>query len=323
MKLLLSLVLITGFAHGASPAELVVAIRYLKPEGVSHSHVYLYREDGKLLRQLSKDDQGQDRDPFFSPDGESIVFTRKLKTAQEYWSVEPLGKNLHKLEQAPEWYLKAAYAPYFHYPEFEEPNADVTLPEPKFISADGETELILRMVKGDEFNEINGPGHGKNFLLRNVKTGMQYEMGAMPGFVGLASLLQLGSDSNARFLLTPSLRVAFFGLHLNSSDGDTTFAVDMNALRIINLSPNWAAPFPLPGEAAFLTFTSVRYVPIPGSTKTANCSYLEHWDSEFNCIRYATKESAAIFYGASMYRPNREPAVIYMPKDPDTRKLIP
>ena len=55
----------------------------------------------------------------------------------------------------------------------------------------------------------------------------------------------------------------------------------------MNLSRNWAAPFPLPGEPAFLTFTMVRYVPIPDSPKTANCSYLERWDAKLKKVRYA------------------------------------
>jgi hypothetical protein len=41
-------------------SEIVIAIRYLQAEGTSHSHLYLYREDGKLLRQLTKDNSGQD-----------------------------------------------------------------------------------------------------------------------------------------------------------------------------------------------------------------------------------------------------------------------
>ena len=45
-----------------------------------------------------------------------------------------------------------------------------------------------------------------------------------------------------------------------------------------------------PGEAAFLTFTENRYVPIPGSS-------------------YARDKSAALCYGASMYRPSKNPGV--------------
>lgn len=65
--------------HGAEPAtEVVVAIRYFQQTGTSHAHLYLYRGDGRLLRQLTKDDGGQDRAPVFAPDGATIVFTRAL-----------------------------------------------------------------------------------------------------------------------------------------------------------------------------------------------------------------------------------------------------
>src|SRR5882724_7818127 len=87
-------------ARGAS--EIVMAIRYLQAEGTSHSHLYLYREDGKLLRQLTNNDPGQDSGPIFAPDGNMIVFTReKPNDVREFWSVDPLGKTLKKLDAAP------------------------------------------------------------------------------------------------------------------------------------------------------------------------------------------------------------------------------
>jgi len=85
----------------------------------------------------------------------------------------------------------------------------------------------------------------------------------------------------------------------------------------VRLSPNWAAPVPLPGESAFLTLTENRYVPIPGTTKTANCSYIERWDAQLQKIRYARPKTAAIFYGASIYRPDRTPAVITIRQNAD------
>jgi len=76
-------------------SEIVIAIRYLQAAGTSHSHLYLYREDGKLLRQLTDDNSGQDSGPIFSPDGSVIVFTReKPNHALEFWSVGPRGSNL-------------------------------------------------------------------------------------------------------------------------------------------------------------------------------------------------------------------------------------
>jgi hypothetical protein len=111
--------------------------------------------------------------------------------------------------------------------------------------------------------------------------------------------------------------MVFFGLHLNSTDGDTTFALDLNGPRFVRLSSNWAAPVPLPGEAAFLTLTENRYVPIAGTTKTANSSYLEHWDAQLQKVRYAKPKAPAIFYGASMYRPDKTPKVIAIRQNAD------
>jgi hypothetical protein len=60
-------------ARGAS--ETVIAIRYLQAERSSHSYFYPYRENGKLLRQLTNDGSGQHSAPIFAPDGNVIVFT--------------------------------------------------------------------------------------------------------------------------------------------------------------------------------------------------------------------------------------------------------
>jgi hypothetical protein len=156
---------------------------------------------------------------------------------------------------------------------------------------------------------MDGPGRGKHYELRDLKTGKTVELGTLPGFVGLWGLLYLGGEANAVFLISPPLRVAFFDLHLNSTDGDTVFALDLTGPRLVQLSDNWAAPIPLPGEPAFLTSAEARYVPIPGSGMTANCSYVDHWDADLKKVRYA-RDTAAVCYGASMYRPGMTPAII-------------
>src|SRR5215216_6312454 len=95
-------------------SEIVIAIRYLQPQGTSHSHLYLYREDGKLLRQLTNDNSGQDSGPIFSPDGDTIVFTReKPNNVREFWSIDPRGTDLKKLDAAPDWYAQAKSSSYF------------------------------------------------------------------------------------------------------------------------------------------------------------------------------------------------------------------
>ncbi len=304
-------------------SEIVIAIRYLQAQATSHSHLYLYRESGKLLRQLTNDNSGQDVSPIFSAKGETIVFTReKIGNSREFWSVKPDGTDLKKLDAAPDWYAHGKSSPYFTNIESRE-SASATattsateaaspsaIPVATYKSPDDLFELILREDPKDEDDQINGAGHGKHFVLRDLKTGTETEFSKIPGFYGAFGLLHDNQDEKQHFLFDGPLRLAFFDLHLNSTDGDTVFALDLSAPRLVRLSPNWATPIPLPGEAAFLTVTENRYVLIPSSKKTANCSYIERWDEKLNHIRYAPEKSAALCYGASMYRAGLGPAVI-------------
>jgi hypothetical protein len=310
--------------------EIVIAIRYLQAQGITHSHLYLYREDGKLLRQLTNDNSGQDSGPIFAPDGATIIFTReKPNNVHEFWSIDPRGPGLKKLEAAPDWYTQAKSSPYFTNVEPEEstspsPTASpeesaspAETPPPSYKSPDNSVELVLREDPKDEADQINGEGHGKHYLLRDLKSGREIAFGDLPGFIGVFEILHDNQDPDRHFLFDGPLRLAFFGLHLNSTDGDTCFALDLSGPRLVRLSPNWTTPIPLPGESAFLTFTENRYIPISGSSKTANCSCMERWDEKLNKIRYAREKSAALCYGASMYRPGKNPSVITMRRSSD------
>ncbi len=314
--------------HAAS--EIVVAIRYLQAEGTSHSHLYLYRDDGKFLRQLTNDNSGQDVDPVFSADGATIVFTREKpdNSPLEFWSVQPLGTDLKKLDSVPDWYEQAKTSSYFTNrdaaPATEAPSPSTSTSSAGLIgerksykAPDGSMELILRLDPSDPDDQVNGERHGKHYVLRYLKTGIQADFGTLPGFFGAAEILHENQNPDRQFLFDGLLRVAFFGLHLNSTDGDTSFALDLNGPRFVRLSPNWAAPVPLPGEGAFLTLTENRYLPIPGTSKTSNCSYMEHWDAQLQKVRYARPNAAAICYGASMFRSDRTPAVITVRQNAD------
>ena len=320
---------LVGTQARAEP-EIVIAIRYLQAQGTSHSHLYLYREDGKLLRQLTKDNSGQDADPIFTSDGETIVFARgRSDNTREFWSIDRRGTGLKKLDAAPDWYAQTKSSPYFTNIEPEEqtsptptasPEESASLgatPAPSYKAPDDSFELVLREDPTDENDQINGEGHGKHYLLRDLKTGTETEFGKLLGFIGVFELLHDKLDKNRHFLFDGSLRLAFFGLHLNSTDGDTCFALYLNQPRLVRLSPNWATPIPLPGESAFLTLAENRYIPIPESSKTVTCSYMERWDDKLDKIRYAREKSAAICYGASMYRPGRTPPIIIVRKNVD------
>ena len=344
---------LVSIARGES--EIVVAIRYLQAAGTSHSHLYLYREDGKLLRQLTTDNSGQDVDPIFSPDGETIVFTReKSNEEREFWSIEPRGTSLKRLDNAPDWYKSAKNSPYFMDLDEQQGESGTSSPSPLAEGSPSESPSpeiqqtqhpsgtaldATSNVEDKPPAKIDPPyGSGEIFWrkgkdekdpldwvmwFRDTKSGHETEIGQLPGFPSFDPL-QTQTGKDRQFLFEGPLRLIFFSSHLNSTDGDTVVAFDFNKRKLIRLSPNWATPIPLPGEAAFLTLTDNRYVQIPGSSKTANCSYMERWSDNLHekcyqnesiCdgqpeVRYARKGSAAICYGASMYRPGRNPAVI-------------
>ncbi|HEY2680480.1 MAG TPA: hypothetical protein VGI59_04090, partial [Candidatus Udaeobacter sp.] len=220
-------------------SELVIAIRYLHAQGTSHSHLYLYREGGKLLRQLTNDNSGQDSGPIFSLDGKTIIFTRgKPNNVREFWSVTPRGTDLKKLDSAPDWYAQTKSSPYLTNVEPEgtasanatsspvESASPIATPASTYKSPDGSFELIFREDPNDEDDQIDGPGHGKHFVLRDLKTGTETAFSKIPGFYGAFELLHDNQDGNRRFLFDGPLRLAFFDLHLNSTDGDTVFALD-------------------------------------------------------------------------------------------------
>jgi len=188
--------LLATTARGTS--EIVIAIRYLQAEGTSHSHLYLYREDGKLLRQLTKDNSGQDVAPIFDSSGETIVFTReKPNKVVEYWTVQPRGEGLKKLDAAPSWYVDAKTSPYFTNiepeqessptpgispestespgtsPESTESPVESPTPTPTYKSPDGASELVLREDPNDEADQLDMPGHGAHHLLRDLKSGTE------------------------------------------------------------------------------------------------------------------------------------------------------
>jgi hypothetical protein len=319
----ITLMLLMSAAAANAASEIVVAIRYLRAEGESHAHLFLYRDDGTLLRQLTKEERGQDLDPMFAVDGETIVFTREIAENKfEYWSIEPKGGGLKQLDAEPEWYSTTKTSPFFAWPEIEGSGDDESAPAfgertQKFRAPDGSIELILKEVKGDEDDSVNGPEHGKHYVLRDLKTGKSTNFPKIPGFEGAVEQLQLKGSKDTRFLFDGPLRLAFFGVHLDSTNGDTDYALDLTSRRFVRLSPNWAAPFPLSGDAAFLSMTYNRYVPIPGSKKTANCSYLELWDSSLKKIRFAREGSAAVCYGASMFRAGKNPVTINVRRSGD------
>ena len=307
--------------------KIAVSIRYLQIDGTSHAHIYLYSGDGKLIRQLSSGATGQDVDPMFGPDGSEIVFTRKLKQGDELWAIEASGKNRRALNAAPSWYdRKADDTPEFTSLNMEwenwykdlaktdsdakpRPNPTLTPAATRLVAPDGTAELILERTGDDKIDYDDGQ-LGKLYRFRDLKTGQESLVGTWPGFESIWSPLHLRRHENTYFLNESPLRTVFFFRHLDSTDGDTVYALDLNRQRVVRLSPNYATPVPLTGYAGFFTVTEERYVPLGDGKRTVNCSYLDRWDAEFKKVRYAGS-AAAIFGGGSIFRPGQRPLNIH------------
>jgi hypothetical protein len=296
---LLWLALLLAAAPGADAVEIVVAIRYLQAEGISHSQLFLFREDGTLLRQLTDERAGQVKRPVFGPAGKSIIFTRVVRAGKsEYWSVDPKEGNLRRLKRAPAWYAAAESSDYF-----ETPNAPARDDSGAYTTPDGAQRLTTTDAE-------DGDDCCKTFVVQNVKTGESVKLENKPEeFEAPMGVMTSHQHAKRVFLTTSPLRVVFFWNHLNSTDGETTHALDLNTLRLVRLSPNWAAPFPLPSEPAFLTYTEERYRPLSELNKSANCSYIDRWNDKLERIRYG-RDVPAVCYGASMYRPGGKPSTI-------------
>src|SRR5438046_10543392 len=141
----------------------------------------------------------------------------------------------------------------------EESVSPTVTPIKSYKTADGSVKLILHEDTNDEDDQIDGPGHGKHYLLRDLKTGAETEFEKLPGFYGVYGLLHDRHDKDQHFVFDGPLHLAFFDLHLNSTDGDTVFALDLTAPRLFRPSPNLSTPIPLPGPSAFLTVTDSPY----------------------------------------------------------------
>ena len=170
--------------------------------------------------------------------------------------------------------------------------------EPEFETPDGAQRLI-------ETSSGKGDDCCREFAVQNVKTGESVKVENPPEvFQPPLGVMRSHEDPKRVFLTTSPLRVVFIWNHLNSTEGDTTHALDLNTLKFVSLSANWAAPFPLPHEPAFLTYTEDRYRLIPGSEKLANSSYIDHWDAKLERVRPLRPGCCgAVCYGASMYCP--------------------
>ena len=315
--------------------EVVVAIRYLQVEGVSHSHLFLFFDDGSLVRQLTSATEGQDHDPVFSADGTVIAFGRETKAGEEWWTVGADGSGAKRRADFPEW-AHAGPPNSFGYPKFVPvPNhpgervieQSATAGELRFPAPDGSCTLVLRETQEAQRADENAVR--KDLFLRDEPSGTEWPVEKFPvtpftrtGSLGENAMrrapeAKAGEKDDAYlrydgrlfdflvlrggspFLISPPLRVAFFAQHRGSTDGEGRFAIDLASRKVTELTPNGARIVPLAGAPQFFSVCEERYHPL--GEHNVNCSYLDRWDAELHRTRFAAPKPA-LFYGAAIFR---------------------
>lgn len=280
-------------------ADLVVSLRYFMTEDTSHHHLYLYRDDGKVVRQLTSPEDAHDTSPIFSTDGSTIVFTREAKGGSKIMSIQPDGGTLRTLSQAPAWYVPSGKIDAYGSAQ------DGKLVSPWKVRANeqavtvpgGKIEVALR--NEDRFKDPDSGVTTNAFKALTIRNTADKDETRVPTLTDTeGNFCYLVFYKNSPFLLRDGLRVLLYEHHLNSTDGDELGALDLDRKKAVSLSANPAIAIPHGTRSGFFCVSQDRYQPLPGTTKSVNCIYLDWWDAELKRTRFA--KAASLFGGASV-----------------------
>lgn len=328
-------------------ARVVVAIRYFQVSGTSHSHLYLYNGTGKLLRQLTDSAEGQDRDPVFSPDGNSIAFRRESQARNELWSVSTDGRKAAHLSTTPTWYFSALKTPMriFDTPPFVSLPSDaqeqrikdyVTPDEIRYPSPNDDRTAIVLKPQGeaepehDYFNKepwlvekdkpdvlisklpfvaFAASSSEEEKKMRKSERDNQYETGTEAGALDGVMVYQ-GSP----FIWNPPLRVAFLRQHRGSTFGEGYFALDLNTRTLHEIVPSGGDIYKLPPLQGFFCVNDERYLPLGDGKRTVNCSFLDLWNAQLQRTRFC-QPKVAEFYGGCLHWEKQN---VFLPGEPES-----
>jgi len=295
----LSIIAIFAALSSLAQAEIAISIRYFKVEGASHYHLFLYSDDGKVIRQLTAPEDAQDTAPMFSADGREIYFTREQRGRKQVFSILPSGARLRPAEKAPVGYPPQPTDQAYEVTGggdndslWQARGEDLFMQTP-----DGKQEVIL--TSGDNFKHTDPSFEAnafKGLTIRDLAGGWERRVstaGDAP-----ENYCDLATRMKSPFLISPGLRMLFYWQWQGSTAGPRMGALDLANERVVFLSNNPAIVIPHGTRAGFFCVCEDRYQPLGNTGHTVNCLYLDWWDVKLQRTRFA--KTISLFGGASV-----------------------
>ena len=266
----------------AARADVAVSMRYYKTAGNEHHRLFLYSDDGKLIRPLTDADAGDDTDPVFSPDGAHVVFSRKTGEGSAFYRVDRNGSYAKTLDAAPEWWKSAAFLLAFA----DKQGGGVLAGESserepgvhRFTAADRAAQIVIRPQKQNR--------EALDLAVRIPAEGVEKAGVDLPGYAGMFDVVTF---RRSPFLSIPPLQVAFVNGSHHATLGTSLLALDLSGPRFVMLAENGGRIFPLPDRPGFFCLRTDRGKPRGEDLRTLNGTSLEWWNAALAPTRYAAE----------------------------------
>jgi hypothetical protein len=296
-----------GLPLRAEDAPLViVSARHYLVAGDSTVHLYLYGLDGKLRKQLTTDAGQDDRQPQFSHDGKSVLFTRTTSgaglpnTSGKYvlqlsdGTIKPVSEAGTPQDYAPTIPTTEFNDLAFFDPQPGEPYPDAGAHAFAFTAPDSSTTLI-------QLNPADG----------NASYELKFAGGADPvsTFPGYTPNPDIGDTfltaKDGPFLLGPDRYGALFV----NRHRDSMWAFDLRRKTWHEIQKEWVpGDIYAPKDKSGFYFVRCSMEPLGDSGKTVLSAYLEWWDAAFHPVVLGPKLS--VTYGAATWYGRGETSAI-------------
>jgi hypothetical protein len=300
---------IPAFARADNDQLVVVSMRQYLIQGESRIHLYLYAFDGTFKKALTDDKGFNDLNPIFSDDGKSIYFKREAADrghavgAGEF--VLDVDKGSIRRYDLKHDFFSKGFCDRFESAFSPDSDGWLNLDSPSYQSPDGKFSITEKQLPPEKFG--NETGHPHNYDV--AATGKpSIPMAGLPGFIpadevdGYESFF-IGNGSP--YITDGDMEVVFLRHHLNSTEGEQTWALDLTTMTGAKISNNGAEIYHPPSAPGVFVVSQARYLPLGNTGKTVNCSYLEWWDAHLKMLRYGPDLSvfySAAIYGGTMYK---------------------